>query len=203
MNEHSAAARWNQRYDVEEYLFGTAPNDFLADMADRLPIGRALCLAEGEGRNAVFLSERGHDVTAVDASLVGLLKAERLARERGAGVRTIASDLSGYEIEPEHWDVVVLIFAHLPAELRRSVHGAAVRGLKRGGAFVLEAFTPEPSEVDRGGGPPDDLRMRLEVLRDELPGLRFDIAREIRREIHEGTRHNGVRPVVQILGFRV
>jgi SAM-dependent methyltransferase len=202
MTEPSPAQRWDERYRAAEFLFGTEPNDFLASVADRLPRGRALCLAEGEGRNAVFLARRGFEVTAVDASAVGLRKAGALAAERGCRIETVVSDLAEYGIEPGAWDVVVLIFAHLPPDLRRQVHRAAVQGLRAGGALVLEAYSPDQLGLGSGGPPDGELLMRLDVLRDELDGLRFEVARELRREIHEGTMHNGISSVVQVLGFR-
>ncbi|HEV2125409.1 MAG TPA: class I SAM-dependent methyltransferase [Chloroflexota bacterium] len=197
-----AAQRWDERYSTTEYVFGTAANDFLAAVVEQLPKGRALCLGEGEGRNAVFLANRGYAVTAVDVSSAGLQKAERLAAERGTPIETTVADLAEYAIEPQSWDVVVLIFVHLPPELRQRVHRAAVEGLKAGGALVLEAFTPERRELRSGGPPDDELLMRLEVLREELQGLELEVAQEVRREIHEGTRHNGIKAVVQVLGFR-
>lgn len=193
---------WDERFGAPHFVYGTAPNDFLVSVVNRLPAGRALCLAEGEGRNAVFLAEQGFDVTAVDASAVGLQKAERLAADRGTSIRTIVSDLSHYEIAPETWDVIVLIFAHVAPELRRRVHAAAAGGLKPGGALVLEAYTPAQLALKTGGPPVVDLMMRLNDLEFEFRGLDFAIGRELQREIHEGTLHNGVSAVVQVLAFR-
>ena len=85
---------WNQRYSVEEYAYGTEPNDYLVAMSDQLPKGRVLCLAEGEGRNAVWLAEQGHDVTAVDLSEVGLKKAKKLAKLRGVNIKMVHANLS-------------------------------------------------------------------------------------------------------------
>ena len=85
---------WDQRYAVGEYVYGTRPNDFLTSVVDRLPMGRVLCLAEGEGRNAVFLAEQGFEVTAVDSSAVGLAKARKLAGQRGVHIETVVADLT-------------------------------------------------------------------------------------------------------------
>jgi hypothetical protein len=93
---------WDQRYATDDYAYGTEPNEFLAQVVGGLDAdGRALCLAEGEGRNAVFLAQRGFDVHAVDASAVGIAKAQRLATERSVSIVTEVADLDGYRIEPE------------------------------------------------------------------------------------------------------
>jgi 2-polyprenyl-3-methyl-5-hydroxy-6-metoxy-1,4-benzoquinol methylase len=113
---------WDQRYGGEEYAYGTAPNEFLVAMAPRLPMGRVLCLGEGEGRNAVWLAGRGYEVTAVDASRVGLEKAERLAAERGVTITTVHADLAKHDIDPDAWDGILSIFCHLPPALRADVH---------------------------------------------------------------------------------
>lgn len=195
----TAAERWDERYRGPDYLFGTEPNDFLRSVVDRLPEGRALCLGEGEGRNAVFLAERGYEVTAVDASAAGLRKAVKLAEARGVEIRTVVKDLADYSIRPDSWDVVVLIFVHLPRELRRAVHAAAVAGLRPGGVVVVEAHALDGADI-MSGGPPQELLMGLDELEDEFEGLEFEVAREVRREVEEGTRHRGGRAVVQLLG---
>ena len=115
---------WDQRYGGKEYAYGTEPNEFLVAMAPRLPMGRVLCLGEGEGRNAVWLAGQGYDVTAVDASRVGLEKAERLAAERGVTMTTVHSNLAAYDIEPGIWDGILSVFCHLPTTLRADVHVA-------------------------------------------------------------------------------
>jgi SAM-dependent methyltransferase len=193
---------WDERYNNADYAFGTEPNDFLVSAADILPKGKILCLGEGEGRNAVWLAERGFDVTAVDASRVGLDKALRLAEERGVTLKTVHADLDDYVIEPMAWDAVVSIFCHLPPPLRRRVHGDVVGGLKPGGAFLLEAYTPAQLSFGTGGPPTLELMMDLETLRRELEGLELTHAGELVRTIHEGEYHNGQGAVVQILGIK-
>jgi SAM-dependent methyltransferase len=194
---------WDDRYAEPGYIYGTLPNEFLAASAGSIPQGgRVLCLAEGEGRNAVYLASLGYDVTAVDSSLVGLKKASELATSKGVSITTKATDLAEFIIEPEYWDGIVAIFAHLPPALRSRVHRSAVEGLKAGGVFILEAYTPRQLEFGTGGPPSLELLMPLETLKDELRGLEFIIAGETEREINEGRYHRGRGAVVQIVGVK-
>jgi SAM-dependent methyltransferase len=196
---HARRDSWNQRYDRDEYVFGTEPNDFLVEVSDRIPAGPVLCLAEGEGRNAVFLAGRGHAVTAVDQSAVGLAKATRLAAARGVEIETVVSDLGELSIAPEAWSAVVSIFMHVPPALRSAVYGQAVAGLRPGGVFILEAYTPRQIGLGTGGPADPALTPTLALLRDELAGLEIEIGVERRREVVEGIGHTGVAEVVQVL----
>lgn len=193
------ASFWNDRYSAEGYLYGTAPNEFIAEIADRIPAGPVLCLAEGEGRNAVFLAGRGHDVTAVDQSTAGLAKARQLAAKHGRSLHTIAADLSTFRIEPNAWAGIITTFGHLPSTLRREVYTAAVRGLIGGGVFALEAYTPAQLRFKTGGPSDVDLLMTAEALRGDLAGLEFEILRELERDVTEGPTHTGRGAVVQVL----
>ena len=190
---------WDKRYSGDDYAYGIEPNDFLVEMLDRLPTGKVLCLAEGEGRNAVWLAEQGYQVTAVDASEVGLQKARKLAKKHGVDITTVHADLSDFEIKPEHWDVIVSIFCHLPPELRRKVHQKCVQGLRPGGLLLLEAYTPAQLEHDTGGPPSSVMMMGKNAISTELEGLEFLHLLECEREIHEGEFHNGMGAVVQVL----
>lgn len=191
---------WDQRYASADYVYGTEPNEFLAETICGLNCGgRALCLAEGEGRNAVFLARQGYEVHAVDASAVGLAKAERLARERGVHIVTEVANLDGYRIDPRAWDLIISIFCHLPAAVRRALHREVVAGLRPGGHFVLEAYTPAQRALGTGGPPDAALMMTLTELREELAGLHFEQAREIERDVHEGRLHTGRGAVVQLI----
>jgi SAM-dependent methyltransferase len=193
---------WDERYGSDGYAYGTEPNDYLRAVAPRLPLGDTLCLGEGEGRNAVFLAGLGHRVTAVDGSLVGLRKAQWLAEETGVALRTIHSDFSDYVLEPAAWDCIVSIFVHLPAPLRRRLHQQAVGGLRPGGVFVLEAYTPRQLALGTGGPPAVEMMMDLDLLSVDLAGLRLLHAAELDREVHEGRYHNGTGAVVQILATK-
>lgn len=190
---------WNERYDTEEFVYGREPNAFLAGVSAMMPPGDVLCLAEGEGRNAVFLARRGHRVLAVDSSAVGLAKAAQLAEEHGVRIETLTADLADLVIEPGRWDAIVSIFCHVPPPIRRTLHRQAVAGLRPGGLFVLEAYTPAQLEFRTGGPPTVELLMTLADLREELAGLEFLQAREIERDVVEGRLHTGRGAVVQIV----
>jgi SAM-dependent methyltransferase len=190
---------WNARYAGDQFVYGTEPNDFVAAVADRIPPGPVLCLAEGEGRNAVWLAARGHAVTAVDQAEIALAKAQGLAAARGVKIETVAADLAAYRIAPDAWSGIVSVWAHLPPALRRAVHGQVVRGLQPGGVFVLEAYTPAQLAYDTGGPREVKMLMTAAQLRDELAGLEFEILRELERDVREGTKHTGRAAVVQVL----
>lgn len=191
---------WDQRYDTELYLYGTEPNGFLVSVADRLPAAaEVLCLAEGEGRNSVYLAGRGHRVLAVDSSAVGLAKAQKLATARKVTLETRVEDLARLEIKPNGWDGIVSIFAHVPSAIRRELHRKVTAGLRPGGLFILEAYTPDQLRHKTGGPPDLDKLMNLDELRRELAGLTIEHGVETEREIVEGTLHTGLGAVVQIL----
>ena len=196
------ASFWNDRYAAKSYVYGEAPNGFLAGVTQHIPAGPVLCLAEGEGSNAVHLALGGHQVTAVDQSEVGMAKARRLARARSVELKTVVRDLKDFHSTPGAWSGIVSIFAHLPPPLRRQVHSEAVLGLQPGGVFILEAYTPAQLVYNTGGPKSVELLMTLASLREELAGLEFLIAQEIEREVVEGGGHTGRGAVVQILARR-
>lgn len=193
------ATFWNERYAETDFVYGTEPNEFVASVAASIPAGPVLCLAEGEGRNAVFLASLGHAVTAVDQSEVGLAKARRLAESRRQSIATVVADLATFAITPGAWSGIVTTFGHLPSSLRRTVFAASAAGLRPGGAFVLEAYTPAQLSYKTGGPDDPDLLMTANALRSELAGLEFEILRELVRDVKEGAKHRGVGAVVQVL----
>jgi SAM-dependent methyltransferase len=193
---------WDERYGTAEYVYGTKPNDFLVSVVERLPKGRVLCLAEGEGRNAVYLAGRGFDVLAVDGSAVGMQKAEKLAKERGVTIETAVAKLEDFDMGQGKWDAIVAIFCHLPPELRRDVHKKVVKALKPGGVFVLEAYTPKQLDYKTGGPPKLDMLISADGLREELDGLTFERLEEVVRDVQEGRMHSGKAAVVQAVGVK-
>ena len=159
-------------------------------------------MADGDGRNGVWLAEQGYRVTAVDSSSVGLAKARRLADSRGVGLETRVADLADFDLGEAAWDGIVSIFCHLPAGLRRDLHRRVVRALRPGGVLLLEAYTPRQLGFATGGPSTTELMMELESLRDELDGLELEHAVETERAVHEGRLHHGRGAVVQLLAVK-
>jgi len=190
---------WDERYSEPGFAYGTAPNEFLVSVAGRIPKGTILSLAEGEGRNAIYLASLGYEVTGVDGSEVGLRKAAELAIDRGVAITTIHADLNKFEIGAEQWDGIIACYCHVPSALRIPLHQAAVRGLKPGGVFVLEAFSKEQLAYNTGGPQSPDMLMSLDDLKRELSGLEFIHAAQLERDVREGSRHSGLASVVQVL----
>ncbi len=194
---------WNERYAADGFAYGTEPNDFLREVSSQLPPnGRVLCLAEGEGRNAVFLAGLGHDVVAVDQSDVGLKKAEALARSKGVPITTVVADLNDFAIAEGAYSAIVSIWAHVPPALRAKLHAACVAGLAPGGVFVLEAYTSAQTQRTTGGPRDPALCMSAAGLRAELAGLSMVSLHERVRQVHEGAFHDGESDVVQLLARR-
>lgn len=190
---------WNERYSAEEYIYGTEPNAFLAEHAKML-VGPVLSLAEGEGRNAVFLASLDLDVLGVDNSEVGLAKARKLAESRGVNIRTEVVDLAQYEPPADAFGAVVSIFAHLPSSLRARLYPLVEQSLKPGGIFLLEAYSKKQIERNTGGPKDVDMLMSASDLESAFPNCEVVLLREMEREVVEGTFHTGVASVVQFLG---
>ena len=190
---------WDERYSSREYVYGKEPSGFLAAQEPDLPRGSALCLCAGEGRNAVFLAEKGFRVLAVDLSQVGLQKAMALAAERSVEIECLVTDLAEFSIEPDTWDLIVSVFCHFPSTLRRSIHREVTLGLRPGGAFVLEAYTPDQLAYGTGGPQSAELMMNLDQLRTELAGLHLTHGLETVRDVREGQFHTGRAAVVQVV----
>jgi len=196
---------WNARYAEEDFAYGTEPNEFLQVQSAKMPAGRVLCIAEGEGRNAVYLAAQGYQVTAVDQSAVGLEKTRQLGKQHKVEIDTIEADLQDFNIQPGAWDGIVSISAHLPPAIRKKLHTQVVEGLKPGGVLILEAYTPRQLEMPGTGGPPAtqiDMFMSLSELTLELQGLDFILAQETERVFNEGKYHQGAGAVVQLVAIK-
>lgn len=189
---------WDERYADKDYVYGTEPNAFLAEHIGLLK-GPVLSLAEGEGRNAVFMARHGLDVLGVDGSAVGLEKAQNLARSRGVTVRTELVDLAIYTPPVETFGSVVSIFAHLPSALRQRLHGLVEQSLVPGGIVLLEGYSKKQIHRDTGGPGNLDMLLSREDIELEFPGCEVLLSQEIEREVIEGKAHNGLASVVQFI----
>lgn len=192
---------WNQRYASGEFVYGTEPNSFLKEHASLLT-GPVLSLAEGEGRNAVFLASLGFDVLGVDGSEVGLAKAHQLAASRGLVIRTEVADLAMYEPPENSFGAVISISAHLPTEIRKRLHRLVEHALRPGGIVLLEAYSKAQITRDTGGPKDPDMLMSREDLEREFPHCELILSQEIEREVVEGQFHTGIASVVQFIARR-
>lgn len=191
---------WDDRYGTQEYLYGVEPSDFLAERCSALPPGgEILCLAEGEGRNGVFLAMQGMRVTGVDSSAVGLEKAQRLAADRGVPLATVVADLATWEIGEARWDGVVSIWAHLPAPIRATLHPRLARGLRPGGVLLLEHYHPRQLDYGTGGPPDPTMMLTLGELDAAFPEWIRLHAFEGERVVIEGSGHGGKSYVTQAI----
>lgn len=169
--------QWDQIYNTRIYVFGKDPSAFLKEHVNSLPVGKALDIAMGEGRNAVFLAMKGFEVDGVDLSEVALKKARRLARENRVSITTIEADLNTYAIKPEAYDVILNI-----DYLQRSLIPQIKRGLKRGGVVVYENYTVK--QLENTGG--KALQRNFLVDEGELPKLFKDFKILVYRETNDG-----------------
>ncbi|WP_309383489.1 class I SAM-dependent methyltransferase [Cerasicoccus frondis] len=193
---------WDQRFSEPEFAYGKQANDFLREEFRRIPTGgRVLCLAEGQGRNAVFLAKQGYQVTALDLSPVGLTRAAELACENEVAIETLVADLAVHDLG-EDWDGIICIFGHTPPPVRKRVHSQIANALTAGGVYILECYTPKQHAMPGRGGPPPEMKeflMTLAELKEELAQLDLVISREVEREINEGAYHQGLSATVQVV----
>ena len=190
---------WNQRYGSDGFAYGTEPNSFLAENA-KLLTGPVLSLAEGEGRNAVFLASLGLEVLGVDGSEVGLAKAQKLADSKGVAIRTLVADLATYEPPANSYGSVVSISAHLPSDVRRRLYPLVEQCLKPGGIILFEAYSKSQLSRNTGGPKDPDMLMTAVDIQKEFPNCEALLCQEIEREVVEGEFHTGMACVVQFIG---
>lgn len=204
------ATTWNERYGRADYHFGTEPNAWLARHAHVWAQGqRVLCVADGEGRNGVWLAQRGLRVEAFDVAEAGLAKARRLAAERGVSVDLVLADVDGYAwpdapaagAEDLRFDGVAAIFVQFAHPgLRARMFERIVRALRPGGRLVLQGYTPKQLEY-RTGGPPQVEHLYAEpMLRAAFAALDIEVLEDYEAEITEGAGHRGRSALIGLVG---
>jgi cyclopropane fatty-acyl-phospholipid synthase-like methyltransferase len=197
--EHPERQLWDQRYQAG-LLFGSEPNEYLRSQGYRLKPGmKVISVAEGQGRNSVWLAQQGLDVLATDISSVGLAHADHLALERGVGIRTECVDLTTWRWPVATFDVAVEIFAHFPAMVRSGIHAGIVLALKPGGLLIFEGFHVRQAGRPSGGPKDQDMLYTPEKIKDEFPGLQILELLEGTTVLAEGAKHQGEAVVVRMV----
>lgn len=192
---------WNDRFAASDYAYGKEPNDFLKENTHYITGKQVLCLAEGEGRNAVYLAKLGYEVTLVDFSSAALCKAKALAAEHQVKITTVHSDLLNYPIAENSWDAIIMIFAHLPPATRKQVHAQCVTGLSQRGVLIVEGYTPLQLNNNTGGPKDESFLYTQPLFITDFSALSFIIFRQVEREINEGIYHFGKSNTLQLVAL--
>ena len=197
----SPLAHWNQRFASEEYYFGKEPNRFLAAHASLLKPGqRALAIADGEGRNGVWLAERGLEVRSVDFSPLALRKARRLAAERGVSLALEQADLAGWSWPEQHFDVAVAVFIQFAGpDLRAAIFAGLKTCLRPGGLLLLHGYRPKQLEYGTGGPPCAENLYSEELLRAAFAEMEILELRSYDAPIYEGKGHAGMSALIDLV----
>lgn len=199
-----AAETWNRRFDGDGFLFGTEPNVWLRRHASLWPRGgRILSVADGEGRNSVWLAQQGFVVDAFDIAEVGVTKARRFAEQAGVHVNFSVADCDGFNWRPAHYDGVAAIFVQFadPA-LRERLFARIVESLKPGGLLVLQGYTPKQLEYRTGGPPFVSHLYTEELLRASFAALDIVELEEYEDVLAEGTGHSGRSALIGMVARR-
>lgn len=196
--------RWEGRFASEHYVFGTAPNTFLEQNAHRIaPGGRVLSIADGEGRNGVWLAQQGFDVTAQDFSPTAQAKARRLADERGVTLEWELSDITRRDWTPDAFDAVVgIFFQFLKPPERAEVFAGIRRTVKPGGLVLIEGYGPKQLEYATGGPKALENLYTADVLKEGFAGFAEVDVTAYDAEIDEGPGHSGMSALVDMVARR-
>lgn len=192
---------WDEMYSEDAFAYGTNPNDFLAAQTFA-PKSKILCLAEGQGRNAVYLATLGHNVTMIDYSSVGLAKAQTLAKTKNVSITSICEDLNEYKFEKNTWDAIVIIFGHFPRKTREIMYPKLFGSLKKGGKFVSETYSKDQIKYKTGGPQDENMLTSIEEFKFLLSKFMNIDFLQLERNIEEGKYHNGLSSVIQIIGTK-
>lgn len=193
--------KWDERYQTEEYIFGTEPNEFIARIQPYLPTsGRALDLATGEGRNGIFLARHGLETEGVDLSQVGLRKAQALAHRYQVPFKTRLANIAEMTMPTAHYAVITSVFCHFMEPERTQIMQRIVNALQPGGLFAGVFYHPDQLRYGTGGPSHVEMLGTLEEMQQALLGLEWLLAEHDVREMNEGSHHVGASSVICLLG---
>jgi 2-polyprenyl-3-methyl-5-hydroxy-6-metoxy-1,4-benzoquinol methylase len=199
-----AAETWNRRYAGDEFLFGTEPNAWLREQVSCLPMGgRILSVADGEGRNSVWLAQQGFQVEAFDISDRAVEKAQAFARSTGVSVNFSLADVDGFDWPEASYDGVVAIFVQFADPATRArLFERIVRSLKPGGVLILQGYTPKQLDYRTGGPPTLSHLYTRELLESSFRDLSIVELRDYEAEVSEGQGHSGRSALIGLVARR-
>ncbi|XRE42553.1 hypothetical protein ACIVBQ_000757 [Tenacibaculum discolor] len=199
---------WNEKYQNTSFAYGKEPNLFFKEELQKIRTGKILLPADGEGRNGVYASKLGWDVTATDLSVEGKSKALKLANEFGIDLQYIVGDIQNLEFPKESFDAIGLIYAHFTAWKISAIHQKLVTLLKSGGYIIFEAFSKNhlkyQNDNPKIGGPKDiDMLFSVEQIQQDFTGFEIQVLEEEEVFLNEGNSHNGKGSVIRFIGKKL
>ncbi|MEQ8218535.1 MAG: methyltransferase domain-containing protein [Arenibacter sp.] len=192
---------WNERYNVRGYVYGTSPNHFLKEQLSLSEPGNILLPAEGEGRNAVHAAKQGWNVTAFDSSGNAKKKALKLAGNENVKINYQISDVLKFTTA-ERFDVLALLYAHFPINIRQQAHHHLLQFLKPNGKVFFEAFAKEQLKNSSGGPKTKEMLFSVEEIQAEFLGLKFEFLEQRTILLDEGEYHKGEAEVIRFVATK-
>lgn len=197
--------RWDERYRTDEYAYGEEPNNYLKEQLEKLPLGTILFPAEGEGRNAVFAARLGWTVSAFDISTEGKRKALQLAEAHKVMIDYQVGELQALQYAAGQFDVLALIYAHFPADIKSLYHKTLDHYLHKGGYIIFEAFSKKHldyiAQNEKVGGPKDiAMLFSMDEIKSDFANYDIIELTETEIELNEGSFHNGTGSVIRFVG---
>jgi len=192
--------QWDERFSGKEYAFGHEPNEFFKKELDKLPKGKILLPAEGEGRNAVYAARKGWEVVAFDTSVEGLRKANKLAEKSKVNIDYRKADLEDFRTELGSFDCLALIYAHMPFSNRQKTHKRLINYLKKGGVVLLEGFSKNQLTKNSGGPKSEFLLFSKDEIKEDFEDISEVEINEVETKLNEGKLHKGEACVIRMVG---
>lgn len=202
----NAAQFWDKRFSQAEYVFGKEPNIYLKNQVPKYmrPSANALCVADGEGRNSVWLAKQGMAVEAFDISPVAVEKARWLAKHEQVSVAYSVTNTDSWVWKPNHYDLIAAIFIQFATPNMRVDLFAKIRNsLKPGGHLILQGYTPKQLDYKTGGPPSIDHLYTTELIQDLVKGMEICDWQEYEAEIHEGQGHHGMSALMGVVARKL
>ena len=202
MGFSDATQFWNERFDKAEFIFGKEPNEYLVEQTQKYlkPKDKVLCIADGEGRNGVWLAKQGIQVIGFDASDIALSKAKQFAKENQVEVEYAFSDTDSFDWQANTYDAVIAIFIQFAdPQMRERIFQKTYEALKPGGIFILQGYTPKQLEYKTGGPSLIEHLYTEEMIRDLMKEFEILDLCCYEKELNEGARHAGMSALLGLV----
>ncbi len=206
MSFADATQFWNERFDNDEFIFGKEPNEYLVEQVSAYlkPNSSVLCIADGEGRNGVWLAKQGMRVTGFDVSDVALAKANQFAKDNQVSIQYSLCDTDGFDWQTNAYDAIIAIFIQFAdPEMRARIFKQVQQALKPGGIFILQGYTPKQLEYKTGGPSLLEHLYTEEMIRQLSQGFEILDLRCYEKELSEGARHTGMSALLGMVAKKI